>query len=569
VYERIFRAAPASAFPRQSVWFPTLLLLLGPLPSSRAQTVGACPVLPADNIWNTAIDQMPVHADSAAFINTIGGAKPVHADFGSGLFDGAPIGIPYGEVANQARVAVRFAYADESDPGPYPIPLNAPIEGGSNSSGDRHVLVVDQGSCVLYELYAAYPQSDGSWKAGSGAVFDLRSNQLRPETWTSADAAGLPILPGLVRYDEVLSGEVKHAIRFTAPQTRAQYVWPARHYASSAIAMTYPPMGQRFRLRANFDISGYSAANQVILRALKKYGIILADNGSPWYLSGSPDSRWNNDDLHALGSIAGANFEAVDVSQLMVDRNSAQVAIPGSRAPNITAVVNAASFQSDISTGAWISIFGTDLTSTTRQWRSDEILNGRLPTQMDGVSVSISGLPAAVCYISPTQLNVQLPDTTLGAAVPVQITSPRGSATSTATIQQVAPALFLFDAASRRYAAAQHGSNYSAVGMVGLYPGSTPARPGETIVLYGTGFGPTAPPLPAGYVVTQPASLSGQVTVRIGAFEAEVRWAGMSQAGVYQFNVTVPAEAPDGDLAVVIQMGGSRTQENVYLSVSR
>jgi len=374
-------------------WLGSLLVVFG---SASAQTIGSCPVLPANNIWNTAIDQMPVRPDSATLVNTIGAAKPLHPDFGSGLYDGGPIGIPYVLVANQARVPVRFTYASESDPGPYPIPATAPIEGGSNSTGDRHVLVVDQGGCMLYELWSAYPQSDGSWNAGSGAIFDLRSNQLRPDTWTSADAAGLPVLPGLLRYDEVLVGEIKHAIRFTAPQTRNQYVWPARHYASSLTAAAYPPMGQRFRLRADFDVSKFSAANQVILRALKKYGIILADNGSSWYLSGSPDSRWNNDDLHALAGITGSAFEAVDVSQLMVDRNSGQAGPSGSAALAITGVLNAASFQGAISTGAWISIFGTNLAATTRPWRSDEIVGGKLPTQLDGVGVSVGGAAAAL-----------------------------------------------------------------------------------------------------------------------------------------------------------------------------
>ncbi|HTS67187.1 MAG TPA: IPT/TIG domain-containing protein [Candidatus Acidoferrales bacterium] len=544
------------------------LLLILPLlfGAASAQTVGSCPVFPASNIWNTAIDQMPVRPDSATLVNTIGATKPLHPDFGSGLYDGGPIGIPYVLVANQARVSVRFTYSAESDPGPYPIPANAPIEGGSNSTGDRHVLVLDQGSCLLYELWSAYPQTDGSWNAGSGAIFDLKSNQLRPDTWTSADAAGLPILPGLLRYDEVLAGEIKHAIRFTAPQTRNQYVWPARHYASSLTAATYPPMGRRFRLRADFDISKFSATNQVILRALKKYGIILADNGSSWYLSGSPDPRWNNDDLHALSGITGSAFEAVDVSQLMVDRNSGQAGTSGSAPPAIAGVLNAASFQGAISTGAWISIFGTNLASTTRQWRSDEIVNGKLPTQLDGVGVSIGGVPAALSYISPTQLNVQVPDTTSGTSVPIQVTSSGGSANYSASIQTLAPALFLFDAANRRYAAAQH-ADYSAVGPVGLYPGSTPARPGETIILYGTGFGPTTPPLSAGYLVTRPAPLLNQATARIGGLDVVVAWAGMAQAGVYQFNVTIPASVPDGDAVLVIQTGGSSTQDSAYLAV--
>ena len=289
---------------------------------------GACTLFPADNIWNVPVDTLPLEAHSNAYVATIGAAKSMHADFGSGEWppgSGSPIGIPYAEVpGSQSRVSVTFDYDDESDPGPYPIPPDAPIEGGPESDGDRHILIVDRDNCILYELFYAFPQEDGSWHAGSGAIFDLKSHALRPETWTSADAAGLPILPGLVRYDEVASGEIRHAIRFTAPQTRRAYVWPARHYASSLTGEQYPPMGQRFRLRAGFDISGFSPQTQVILRALKKYGMILADNGSSWYISGAPDERWNNDVLHELHRVLGSNFEAVDVSSLMIDPDSGQ-----------------------------------------------------------------------------------------------------------------------------------------------------------------------------------------------------------------------------------------------------
>jgi hypothetical protein len=287
-----------------------------------------CPVLPANNIWNTAIDQLPASPNSSTWVNTIGATKTVHADFGSGLYNGAPIGIPYVVVSgSQTMYPATFTYADESDPGPYAVPLNAPIEGGSTSTGDRHAISVDTGNCTLYELYAAYPQTN-SWQAGSGAIFNLLSNALRPAGWTSADAAGLPIFPGLVRYDEIAAGAINHAIRFTVPQTQRAYVWPARHYASSLTGAQYPPMGARFRLKASFDISGFSATNQIILRALKKYGMMLADNGSAWYLSGAPDSRWDNSDLHLLGNIPGSAFEAVDVSGLMVDPNSGQAIQP-------------------------------------------------------------------------------------------------------------------------------------------------------------------------------------------------------------------------------------------------
>ncbi len=289
--------------------------------------LSGCPILPANNIWNAPINTLPVDANSAAYIATIGADTGLHADFGSGLWDGGPIGIPYIVVpVGQPFMPIHFtAYGDESDPCPYPIPVNAPIEGGAQSNGDRHVLVVDSGSCVLYELYRAFPQADGSWNADSGAIFDLGSHALRPDGWTSADAAGLPILPGLVRYDEVASGEIIHALRFTVPRTQRAYVWPARHFASSITDAAYPTMGQRFRLRTDFNISGFSRDAQVILQALKTYGMILADNGSAWYISGAPDERWNNDVLHELSSVRGLDFEAIDVSSLRLSPDSGQV----------------------------------------------------------------------------------------------------------------------------------------------------------------------------------------------------------------------------------------------------
>jgi hypothetical protein len=292
------------------------------LPHAVAQTLGGCPMFPANNVWNTRVDNLPVDANSAAYVTSIGTTRYLHPDF-----DSTGGGIPYVVVpSTQAKVPVVFgAGASESDPGPYPIPANAPIEGGASSSGDRHVLVVQSGSCVLYEMFASYPQSNGSWQASSGAVFNLNSNQLRPAGWTSADAAGLPILPGLVRYDEVAAGVINHAIRMTAPHTRQQYIWPARHDASNLTGTQYPPMGQRFRLKASFDISTFPADVQVVLTALKKYGAILADNGGAWYLTGVPDSRWNDDNMHKLQLVLGSNLEAVDESSLMSDPNSAVV----------------------------------------------------------------------------------------------------------------------------------------------------------------------------------------------------------------------------------------------------
>lgn len=286
-----------------------------------------CRILPADNIWNRRIDDMPVDANSVAYIDTIGAGDTLHADFGSGVWppgSNSPIGIPFVTVdSSQPLVPINYtAYGTESDPGPWPVPGDAPIEGGPDADGDRHVIVLDREACMLYELFHAFPQADGSWNARSGAAYDLNSNALRPDGWTSADAAGLPILPGLVTYDEVASGEIDHAIRFTVRQTRDEHVWPARHFASSLTDSRYPPMGQRFRLKASFDISGYSPDIQVILRAMKTYGLILADNGSSWFISGAPDPRWDNDMLHEWDDIPGSAFEAVDVSSLMIDPDS-------------------------------------------------------------------------------------------------------------------------------------------------------------------------------------------------------------------------------------------------------
>jgi len=289
-----------------------------------APTLEGCQVLPGDNIWNTAVDHMPVAAHSQDYINSIGPNIPLHPDFGSGDWEGFSIGIPYNVVpGTQAAVSVVFDYSDESDVGPYPIPANPLIE-GDPTKGDRHILILDKDNCLLYELYAARKVS-GSWHAGSGAIYDLNANNLRTAGWTSADAAGLSMLPGLVRHAEVASGEINHAVRFTVQHTRNTYVWPARHLASSDPSLLNPPMGQRFRLKANFDISGFPAQIQVILRALKKYGMIVADNGSNWYISGVPDSNWNDDILvNQLLKVKGSAFEAVDSSPLLINSNSAQ-----------------------------------------------------------------------------------------------------------------------------------------------------------------------------------------------------------------------------------------------------
>jgi len=288
---------------------------------------GAIP-FPADNAWNTDISTAPVDTNSAALISGIGLGTGLHPEFGSGLYSGAPIGIPYVVVSNsQPAVAIQFtSYADESDPGPYPVPMNAPIEGqqadGSAFGGDRHVLVIDRDANLLYELANAYPQSDGTWQASCGAVFYLDSNNVRPTAqlgWTSADAAGLPIFPGLVRYEEAASGVIRHALRFTVGTTRWAYVPPATHWASSNTNPDLPPMGMRVRLKSDFIIpSGFSTETKAILQALKTYGMFVADNGGNWYITGAPDPRWDNDKLVSeLGSVKGSNFEVLRMDGLV------------------------------------------------------------------------------------------------------------------------------------------------------------------------------------------------------------------------------------------------------------
>jgi len=277
----------------------------------RMPSAPRCTVFPKTNPWNQRVDRLPVAGNSAQIISSIGTGTGLHADFGSGLWEGAPIGIPITVVGRrQAKSRVSFEYADESDRGPYPIPRNVKIEGGRSSTGDRHALIVDRSACRLYELYALYPTRTG-WRAGSGAIWNLRSNRLRPAGWTSADAAGLPILPGLARYDEVRRGVIDHALRFTVQRTRRAYVFPARHFASDTNDPSLPPMGLRVRLKASFDVSGFPRQARVVLVALKRYGMLVADNGSDWFITGAPDPRWSNDQLRTLSRVKGSDFEVV------------------------------------------------------------------------------------------------------------------------------------------------------------------------------------------------------------------------------------------------------------------
>jgi hypothetical protein len=284
----------------------------------------SCDVAPPDSVWRTPVSSLPVAANSVALIAAIGATAPLHPDFGSGLWDGEPIGIPYTVVPNsQRRVHVSFLYASESNRVGYPIPAHPQIEGGPSSTGDRHVLLVDKTTCTDYELWDAMPIAHSvNWTAGSGAIFNLRSDALRPRGWTSADAAGLAILPGLVRPEDIASGVIDHAIRVTVPATDDRFIWPARHEAGDNNP-ALPPMGLRLRLKASVDIASYPRVDQIILQALKTYGMIVADNGSPWYLSGVPSAKWNNDQLHLLDGIVGSDFEVVNESCLEVSPNSA------------------------------------------------------------------------------------------------------------------------------------------------------------------------------------------------------------------------------------------------------
>ena len=412
-----------------------LFLAFAAIAQAAPPTIGACTVLPADNIWNTPVDQLPVAANSATYVATIGAGTTLHADSGSGNYDGGPIGIPFITVpGTQTTYLATFLYADESDAGPYAVPLNAPIEGGSQSTGDRHAIAVDVDNCILYELYRAFPQTS-SWKADSGAIFNLLSNALRPSTWTSADAAGLPIMPGLVQYDEVNSGEIRHAIRLTVPQTLRAFIWPARHYASSLTDPKYPPMGQRFRLRAGFDISSFSLEDQVILRCLKKYGMMIADNGSAWFISGAPDSRWNNTNLSDLRRVVGSDFEAVDVSSLMIDTNSGQarqssVAVSVSPATASVMIGNNQPFTANVqnstnqavtwsvngvtggsATAGWIDMMGMYMAPSTVPSPATVAVTATSaaePTASGSASVTITGPVVVTVKVTPATATVRI-----------------------------------------------------------------------------------------------------------------------------------------------------------------
>jgi uncharacterized protein (TIGR03437 family) len=503
------------------------------LPVYAQPRIAGCGVFPSDNVWNTPVDKLPVDANSDRYVTTIGASKPAHADFGSGLWDGGPIGIPVVDVpGSQPKVAVTFDYDSESDHGGYPIPPNVPIEGGPQSTGDRHVLVIDHDRCMMYELYSAYPQPDGSWHAGSGAIFDLNSDALRPAGWTSADAAGLPITPGLVRYDEVAAGEINHAVRFTAPQTRNMYIWPARHYASDLTNANYPPMGQRFRLKGGFDLSKFSPPVQVILQALKKYGMILADNGSSWYLSGTPDDRWDNDVLHQISQLQGSDFEAVDESSLMADPNSGRVT-GAATAPSIGAVVNAASFlPGAIAPGEILSIFGSGFGS-----------------DMSEVKVLFGNVAAPVLFASPGQINLVAPYEIAGQTSIRTMVEINGVASLSQMLAVAAAAPGIFVVLNRDYS---------------INSPANPAAHDSVLILYATGEGQTNPVGVDGKIATtiwpKPTL---PVAATVGGRIANVLYAGAAPgfiAGVMQINVKLPVGLTGGAMPLVVKVGDAPSE---------
>ncbi|MEE9415241.1 MAG: hypothetical protein V3V01_08145 [Acidimicrobiales bacterium] len=309
-----------------------VLIVLALSAASLGSTVGAAPksdrcrLFPRSSFWHADVSKLAVHPRSDAWLATSGLDRSAHADFGSGRWDGGPIGIPITKVKkSQPLVDVDFRYDDESDSGPYPIPANVKIEGGRNGSGDRHAIVLQRSTCTLYEVFDAHPQGDGNWSGGSGAVYDLRSNDLRPDTWTSADASGLPILPGLVRYSEVKRGRINHAIRITLPTTQRAHVWPARHDAGSTNSRNAPPMGAWLRLSADIEPNDFPPQARVIVKALQKHGGIVVDNGSAFFLTGTPSRHWDNDDLHSLHDLDASDFEFIRSGRMKVSSDSGKV----------------------------------------------------------------------------------------------------------------------------------------------------------------------------------------------------------------------------------------------------
>jgi hypothetical protein len=529
-------------------------------------TIGQCPIYPADNTWNTDISNYPVHPNSDNYVSFIdGGNNPnVHPDFGT-VYQGIPIGIPFNIVnGTQAKVNVIFDFADESDPGPYPIPAHPKVEGlpdgtdvgPSNCNGDCHLLMLDQDNCLLYELYAVSRDSSGNWHAGSGAIFNLATNDLRPIGWTSADAAGLAILPGLIKYDEFAAGQINHALRFTVQQTQKAYILPATHYASNITNANAPPMGLRFRLKASYDISGFDPRIQNILIALKTYGLIVADNGSNWYISGAPDSRWDDDLLHTLTQVHGSDFEAVYTGDPITSNpntftpsisgfspatgaTGANVFISGENLMGATSVLFNGTSASFSNIGATIlsAKVPSNATSGLLSMMSDNgaassanmftVVTTKPPTITSftptsgpiGSNVTITG--TGLSDVTAVTINsIEVSNITINSATSITVTVPAGA--STGKIHVTNPANNVYSA-----------TNFTIVpSVVSFAP--TSAIPGSSVTITGT-------------------SLTGTTAVKFGGIAATT----FSVNSDSQIVATVPATAMSGSISVTTPSGSA------------
>ncbi len=485
---------------------------------SQGSKIGSCTILPADNIFNTPVDKLPVSIRSGAYVASIGADKPLHPDFANDPASGIPINVVTGK---QPKVPVT-AVSPESDSGPAPIPDNPRQEGGT----DSHVIVLDTDNCRLYEFYQAKRNAGGAWQADSAAYYDLRSNALRPDGWTSADAAGLPILPGLVRYEEVASGEIRHAIRFTAPATQRVYIWPARHFASRSDNRLLPPMGLRMRLRANFDVTSFSPHTQVILRALKKYGMILADNGSPWFISGAPHQSWNPDQMtEEMRRVRGSDFEAVDTADLMQGPNSGA-------ARQVSRIANAASgLGTSVAAGEAISIHAEELSADT------------------STGVRFDGQPAPILYSGQGQLNTLVPVHVQGSTRLEVASGDELIFQQDIPVSAAAPGVFTADATGVGQAIAIN-SDGSVNGL------STPSRKGSSMAIFVTGSGASE-------------SVEGSTKVHLNGVPIPVVSVRNvpDLLGVTRVEIAVPLAADSGTLSMLLQSGEAFSQPDVTVQV--
>ncbi len=515
-----------------------------------AQTIGGCPVFPTNNIWNARVDGLAVHPSSANWVNSIGPTATLHQDFGGGIGSGMPVNLVTG---SQPKVPLFISPGeDESDPGPYPIPPAAKVEGGS----DRHVLVVDTTNCLLYETYDSAKNPDGSWNVYSAAIFDLRKNLLRPQFYTSADAAGLPIAAGLVRYEEILAGEIRHALRFTAPRTTREFLWPARHFASYVNDSTLPSMGARFRLKANFDLSSFSPTTRIILTALKRYGMMLADNGSSWYVQGDEDVRWDNlaDEWRR---IPGSAFEAVDTSVLMDTIDSA--AVKG--APVTAPTLQSAALLSTTVTGGQ--------GATLRVTLSGSAGAGGLLVSLSSGNGAVATIPATV-LIPEGSASSDVAITTAAVATQTQVTFTASLAglTRQDTLTVAAPAATLQSAAWLGSSTVTGGQ--PAALRVTL---SGPAPAGGTTVALSSGT-PGAASV-AGSVQFASGSSSADVTVSSSAVQVQTlvtitaSLAGVTRQAVLTVNPAAPAVTlASVALGASSLTGGGNTTLQINLSAA-